>query len=84
MYPASAPAAGCSACHRGNRLCARRERIGERPPRKVPVDTMPVVLFVWGLGRILPVRVTTLTLTEKLYDVSLNPPTSRRNSGSAC
>jgi hypothetical protein len=31
------------------------------------------VLFVWGPGRILPVKVTGLTITEKLYDPLLNP-----------
>ena len=34
---------------------------------------MPVVLFVWGAFRIVPVRVTGLTITEKLYDEMLNP-----------
>jgi hypothetical protein len=34
---------------------------------------LPTVLFVWGPGRILPVRVTSLTITEKLYDATLNP-----------
>ena len=34
---------------------------------------MPVTLFVWGPGRIVPVRVTGLTITEKLYDSALNP-----------
>ena len=34
---------------------------------------MPVVLFVWGPYRIVPVRVTTLTTVEKLYDAALNP-----------
>jgi hypothetical protein len=33
------------------------------------------VLFVWGPGRILPVRVTGLTITEKLYDSLLLNPT---------
>jgi len=33
----------------------------------------PTVLFVWGPGRILPVRVTGLSITEKLYDEFLNP-----------
>ena len=41
--------------------------------RKVPANTMPTVIFVWGPGRIVPVRVTTLTITEKLYDGLLNP-----------
>jgi hypothetical protein len=39
----------------------------------VPKAQLPTVLFVWGPGRILPVRVTTLTITEKLYDATLNP-----------
>jgi hypothetical protein len=37
-------------------------------------DPTRQVLFIWGPGRIVPVRVTTLTITEKLYDsVLLNP-----------
>jgi hypothetical protein len=44
------------------------------PSRQVPAAQLPTVLFVWGPGRIVPVRVTTLTITEKLYDaVLLNP-----------
>jgi hypothetical protein len=39
----------------------------------VPKAQLPTVLFVWGAGRILPVRVTSLTITEKLYDAALNP-----------
>jgi hypothetical protein len=39
----------------------------------VPQSQVPVVLFVWGPGRIVPVRVTTLNITEKLYDTLLNP-----------
>jgi len=43
--------------------------------RQVPVSVVPTVLFVWGPGRILPVRVTTLRVTEKLYDPTLLVPT---------
>lgn len=39
----------------------------------VPDSTVPVVLFVWGAFRIVPVRLTGLTITEKLYDEILNP-----------
>jgi len=46
---------------------------GKSVKRKVPFSVMPTVLFVWGAGRIVPVRVTTLTITEKLYDPFLNP-----------
>jgi hypothetical protein len=41
--------------------------------RKVPKLQLPTVLFIWGPGRILPVRVMSLTITEKLYDALLNP-----------
>lgn len=39
----------------------------------VPVSEVPVVLFVWGPQRIVPVRVTALSVTERLFDVALNP-----------
>jgi hypothetical protein len=41
--------------------------------RDVPQSEVPTVLFVWGPGRIVPVRVTGLTIEEKLYDGLLNP-----------
>jgi hypothetical protein len=41
--------------------------------RTVPQSVMPVTLFIWGAGRIVPVRVTSLTITEQLYDSALNP-----------
>jgi len=43
--------------------------------RSVPVSVVPTVLFVWGPGRILPVRVSTFRVTEKLYDPTLLVPT---------
>ncbi len=39
----------------------------------MPLSQVPTVLFVWGPGRIVPVRITGLTITEKLYDALLNP-----------
>ena len=33
----------------------------------------PLTLFVWGASRILPVRLTGLTITEEAYDPGLNP-----------
>jgi hypothetical protein len=35
--------------------------------------TVPVVLFVWGPGRILPVRVTSFSVEETLFSPSLYP-----------
>lgn len=42
-------------------------------PQTVPRLQVPTVLFVWGPERIVPVRVTALTINEKLYDGLLNP-----------
>jgi hypothetical protein len=39
----------------------------------VPPDELPVVLFVWGPGRVLPVRLTALTIRELEFDNLLNP-----------
>lgn len=40
---------------------------------KVPRAKVAPVLFVWGPGRVVPVRVTSLSITEKLFDTKLNP-----------
>jgi len=39
----------------------------------IPPDELPVVLFVWGPGRVLPVRLTGLTVREQEFDMLLNP-----------
>jgi hypothetical protein len=33
----------------------------------------PLTLFVWSRNRVLPVRVTSLSITEEAFDVGLNP-----------
>ena len=35
--------------------------------------TVPVLLFVWGAGRILPVRVTSMSIDETLFSPTLRP-----------
>jgi hypothetical protein len=47
---------------------------GSTPNQSVPDQTLPAALFVWGPGRVVPVRVSALTITEKLYDGSLLTP----------
>jgi hypothetical protein len=39
----------------------------------VPPEELPVILFVWGPGRVLPVRLTGLTVREQEFDMLLNP-----------
>jgi hypothetical protein len=35
--------------------------------------TAPLVLFIWGKNRVLPVRLTDLNITEEAFDENLNP-----------
>jgi Contractile injection system tube protein len=35
--------------------------------------TAPMTLFIWGVKRILPVRITSFSIAEEAYDTSLNP-----------
>jgi hypothetical protein len=35
--------------------------------------TAPLTLFIWGVKRILPVRLTECSITEEAYDQALNP-----------
>lgn len=56
----------------GNGISASAS-VGVEPVRTVPESQLPTVLFVWGAGRIVPVRLSGLTVTEKLYDSFLNP-----------
>jgi hypothetical protein len=38
----------------------------------IPIEA-PMVLFVWGPARVLPVRLTSFSITEEAYDQRLNP-----------
>jgi hypothetical protein len=33
----------------------------------------PMAFFIWGMQRVLPVRLTSLSITEEAYDMALNP-----------
>lgn len=47
----------------------------------VPRGTVPVVLFVWGPGRIVPVRLTSFTVEEQAYSPLLYPIRAKVNMG---
>jgi hypothetical protein len=44
-------------------------------------ESLPVVLFVWGKARVVPVRVTSCTVTEQAFDQMLNPIRARVDLG---
>lgn len=43
--------------------------------------TGPLVLFIWGIKRILPVRLTDFSITEEAFDVNLNPTRAQVSLG---
>lgn len=47
---------------------------GKDPPEKpVPRVAYPKILFIWGLTRVLPVRIESMTINEQYFDALLNP-----------
>lgn len=38
-----------------------------------PPDKLPLVLFIWGVQRVLPVKINSLSINEMEYDTRLNP-----------
>jgi hypothetical protein len=43
--------------------------------------TAPFTLFIWGPKRVLPVRLTSFSVTEEAYDPNLNPTRARISLG---
>lgn len=45
----------------------------QKPTEPVPRVPLPRILFIWGPSRVLPVTITSMTISEQKYDVLLNP-----------
>lgn len=45
----------------------------EEPTRPVPREVAPRILFIWGLTRVLPVEIQSMSITEQKFDFLLNP-----------
>ena len=46
---------------------------GDEPRQVIPREKYPRILFIWGPFRVLPVVITSMTITELQYDFLLNP-----------
>jgi hypothetical protein len=46
---------------------------GDAPTQPVPREQYPRILFIWGLTRVLPVTIDSLSINEVEYDPLLNP-----------
>jgi len=56
----------------GDLVASARALVGKAAKQAVR-PTVPVVLFVWGPGRILPIRVTSFSVEETLFSPTLYP-----------
>jgi hypothetical protein len=43
------------------------------PAQPIPRESYPRILFIWGLTRVLPVTIDSMSISELEYDVLLNP-----------
>ncbi len=43
------------------------------PAQPIPRESYPRILFIWGLTRVLPVTIDSMSITELEYDAVLNP-----------
>jgi len=72
LYPASPARPGLTGTVTAGIASALSGAVGG-PVRTIPQSVLPMTLFIWGAGRIVPVRVTGLSITEQLFDAALNP-----------
>jgi len=45
----------------------------DAPAQPIPREKYPRILFIWGLTRVLPVTIDSMTISELEYDARLNP-----------
>lgn len=45
----------------------------DNPTQPIPRESYPRILFIWGLTRVLPVIIDSLSINEQEYDSLLNP-----------
>ena len=58
---------------------------GKKPDVTQPVPRVeyPKILFIWGVARVLPVIIESMSISEKLYDSQLNPVSAEVTMGLA-
>lgn len=61
-------------------LAAQNALAGRGSIEVLPAEA-PLVLFVWGARRIVPVRITAFSVTEEAFDPALNPIRARISLG---
>jgi hypothetical protein len=50
-----------------------RDRLGGLGSSMITAYDLPLTLFVWGKSRVVPVRLTSFSVTEQAFDQQLNP-----------
>ena len=72
VYPQSTPGGLIGAAI--DAIGAALSGSGSTPPTQpVPRVPLPRILFIWGPSRVLPVTITSMSISEQKYDLLLNP-----------
>lgn len=61
-------------------LVANDQQASQGKLEILPVEA-PLLLFIWGKNRVIPVRLTEFSITEEAFDVNLNPTRAKVNLG---
>lgn len=56
-------------------------RLSQKGTIEISPIEMPLTLFTWGSKRVMPVRLTELSVNESAFDVNLNPIRASSASG---
>ena len=56
---------------------------GDDPTQTIPREAQPRILFIWGLTRVVPVIIESMSITEQQYDFLLNPVEAQVSIGLA-
>jgi len=56
---------------------------GDGPSQPIPRQPQPRILFIWGLTRVVPVIIESMSITEQQYDFLLNPVEAQVSIGLA-
>jgi hypothetical protein len=65
----------------GDLLASAGALLGSNTSAQAQRPTVPVILFVWGPGRILPVRITSFSVEETLFSPTLYPLQAKATIG---
>jgi len=63
----------------GSEQLIQNNRLADAGTLEIAPMQSPMALFIWSKNRVVPVRVTTFSITEEAFDINLNPIRAKVN-----